>query len=147
MLGRPTIYTKELGTEICRRIAEGESLRKICREDGMPVVSTVMLWVLDTDKPDFSEQYTRACNARAEILFEDVLEFADTSVEDIVGDDKSDGARVQARKLQTDARKWYLSKVLPKKYGDKLDVTSGDRPISILNVLSNDGDKKDTETK
>lgn len=136
--GRPTIYTKELTETICKRIAEGESLRKICKEEEMPNISTIITWIVDGQHLEFSAQYERACNTRAEILFEESLELADKSVEDIVGDDKSDSARVQARKLQTDMRKWYLSKVLPKKFGDKLDLTSDGKalPTPIYNGKS-----------
>jgi hypothetical protein len=98
--GRPTIFTKELADTICTRIAEGESLRAICREEGMPVISTVLLWVIDRNHEAFSEQYAKACNSRAEILFEELLEIADESPDVIVGDDKSDGARIQANKLR-----------------------------------------------
>ena len=32
------------------------------------------------------------------------------------------GEHVQRSKLRVDTRKWYLSKILPKKYGDKINV-------------------------
>jgi len=43
-LGRPTLYTEELAAEICRRLAGGESLRRICEDDHMPGASTVVDW-------------------------------------------------------------------------------------------------------
>lgn len=146
--GRPTIYTEELANTICKRIAMGESLRAICREEDMPNGQTIYNWLVEPEKRWFLEQYTQARGIQAELMFEQLNELADVSVEDIVGDDKSDGARVQARKLQVDTRKWVLSKMLPKKYGDKLDVTSGNKPIPLLNAIrNNDGNKEDSETK
>ena len=95
----------------------------------MPHFSTVLEWIVDGKHKAFSDQYERACNSRAENMFDEILEISDGSVVAIVGDDKSDGARVNARKLQVETRKWYLSRLLPKKFGDKLDLTSGGKVL------------------
>lgn len=153
-VGRPTSYTEELGTRICERIALGESVRNICKEEGMPVISTVMKWLFDKDKKEFSEQYEKACNTRAEILFEELLEIADTPIEGVETTIKGEtieekkGDMLGHRKLQVDTRKWYLSKVLPKKFGDKVDMTTNgnDLPAPILgNVSAHNSNKKDSE--
>jgi Bacteriophage Sf6, terminase small subunit-like len=75
--GRPTKYTSQLAEAICARLAEGESLRQICRDEDMPVQSTVYLWLLDADHRDFSENYAQARNIQAEVLFDEALEIAD----------------------------------------------------------------------
>lgn len=126
--GRPTKYTPELALLICSRLAAGESIRTICEDEEMPNASTVHLWVLE-DRDGFSKQYAKARAVQAEVMFDEILALSDASVSDIRGDDKSDGARVQSRKLQTDSRKWYLSKVLPKKFGDKMDLTSDGKAL------------------
>lgn len=135
-IGRPSIYTKKLAETICKRIADGESVRNICRDDKMPNADSIYNWLLDDSKPEFYEQYTRAREIQAELMFEEIIEIADEAEDNIVGDDKSDGARVQASKLRIDARHWHLSKLRPKKYGDKLDLTTqGDKlPTPIMNV-------------
>ncbi len=120
-MGRPTIFTKELADKICFRISSGESLRSIVKDKKIPAMSTILLWVIDGKHSDFSEQYTQACATRAESLFEEALEIADEENED-----------VSRSRLRVDTRKWYLSKVLPKKFGEKLDLTSGGKPIPIL---------------
>ena len=56
-MGRPSKYTKKLGDDICVRLAGGESLRSVCRDDKMPALSTVLLWVVDGKHEAFSEQY------------------------------------------------------------------------------------------
>ena len=43
--GRPTEYTGEIGETICVQIVEGESLRTIFADAGMPDVATVLGWV------------------------------------------------------------------------------------------------------
>jgi hypothetical protein len=42
--GRPTLYTPETVDRICDRLADGESLKAICREPGMPSERTVLTW-------------------------------------------------------------------------------------------------------
>lgn len=137
-IGRPTIYTDKLGKNICSRISEGESVRSIVKDKSMPSSSTIFRWLLDKRYIAFWEHYEKARNIQAELMFEELLEIADESSEIIVGDDKSDGARVNANRLRVDTRKWYLSKVLPKKFGEKVDITSGGKPIPILGDVHKD---------
>lgn len=140
---RPTIYTEELAKTICQRIANGESVRSIARDDSMPAASTIFDWALNN--PIFSEHYVRAKEIGAEIEFEELQDMADSAKTSIVGDDKSDNARVQAVKLSVDTKKWALSKKLPKKYGDKLDLTSDNKPIPLLYALrDNDSNKENS---
>lgn len=106
MTGRPSDYTPEVATEICRRLALGESLAKMCREDAMPAQSTVYLWL--QKHSDFSENYARARDIQADVLAEETVTIADEASDP-----------VKAR-LQVDARKWFASKVAPKKYGDRI---------------------------
>ena len=112
--GRPTKYTIELGNEIARRISKGESVKKICKADDMPSAATIFNWLLDEDKKEFLDQYEKAMNNKAEMMFDELLEIADKK-----------GKDVMRARLRIDTRKWYLSKVLPKKFGEKLDLTSG----------------------
>ena len=128
--GRPTSYKPKLGKEICTRIAEGESLRKIVKDDHMPSAVTIFNWLLDEDKKEFLNQYEAARNIQAEVMFEELLEIADDSENDVETRVNSDGEEyevankeyVQRSRLRVDTRKWYLSKVLPKKYGEKLEL-------------------------
>lgn len=131
--GRPTIYTQKLGKKICERISKGEGIRKICKDKKMPCPATIFNWLLDDDKKKFLEQYEKSCNTRAELMFEELLEIADEKNKDVI----------RAR-LRVDTRKWYLSKVLPKKFGEKLDLTSGNKPIQAIIGMEiiNDGNIK-----
>lgn len=153
-MARPTIYNEELGIEICRRISEGESLRSICKRPEMPVMSTVMLWVLDENKKVFSERYRRAREAQAENMFDEILEIADDGTNDYMSIGKGDKSYnvedkevTNRSKLRVNARQWYLSKVLPRKFGEKLDLTSGgDKlPTPILNTMHVPSDHSDTK--
>lgn len=147
-MARPTKYSKKLAKEICKRISEGESIRTISLDERMPNASTIHLWVLE-DREGFSKQYARARDIQAEVMFDEILQISDNA--DLVvlsGDEKKSSAYAQNQRLRVDTRKWYLSKVLPKKYGDKLDVTSGGKPIPLLNALhNNNSDKEDSGTE
>ena len=130
---RPTIFTKKLALKICNRIANGESLRKICKDTNMPARKTVYLWLLDERKSDFLHQYNTSMNVRTEELFDELNEIADDGSNDYMTREGRDGEtievlnseHVQRSRLRIDTRKWYLSKVMPKKFGDKIDMTSG----------------------
>ena len=125
-VGRPSKYTPELGKYICARIAEGESLRAICREDEMPVISTVLKWCFDF--PEFSEQYTKAREIQADVIFEQLFEIADEmplmdTYNEKTGysETKIDNAGINRNRLRVDTRKWILARMNSKKYGDKDD--------------------------
>tara|TARA_Y100000385_G_scaffold243733_1_gene261393 strand:+ start:1238 stop:1660 length:423 start_codon:yes stop_codon:yes gene_type:complete len=119
---RPTIFTDELSSTICRRLALGESARQICRDDSMPVISTLMKWVTDPDKKEFSEQYARARDFQADYYFDEIVDIADE-----LGDE-SDSNQINRAKLRIDSRKWKVARMSPRKYGDKqqIDHTSSD---------------------
>jgi len=134
--GRPTIYTQELADTICLRLACGESMRSVCRDKGMPSMQTVWRWL--REKRDFREQYDYAKQESADAMAEDALGIADEAFDVIIGNDKSDGARVQAKKLAVDTRKWMMSKMKPKKYGDKVDITSDGKAIKGNTIVFED---------
>ncbi len=121
--GRPTDFTEELGDLICARLAGGESLKKITDEPAMPSREAVYRWI--RIHQSFRDNYVRATEDRAEHMFDDMLEIADDgNPED-----------VQRARLRVDTRKWALSKMIPKKYGDKTALVGGDpdtdQPIQV----------------
>lgn len=137
-IGRPSIYTHELALEICKRLSAGESLRTICLDEGMPAATTVHQWVIE-DKEGFSKQYARARAIQAENMFDEILEIADGSDNVVdIGTEKKSSAYAQNQRLRVDSRKWYLSKVLPKKFGDKMDVTSDGEAIKGNSIIFTD---------
>lgn len=133
MMGRPSKFTPKLADEICERIANGESLRSICRSEEMPHAGTVCRWLADDNKA-FREQYERARDAQADVLADEILDISD-------GD--SDDADPQRDRLRVDARKWVASKLKPKKYGDKQLIGSDpDNPLPTgfsVNLVKNAG--------
>ena len=115
--------------EIIASIAKGKSLIATCRDadDWFPAEATFRLWC-DKD-PDLAARYARACEVRADAIFEEIFDIADDNQHDIRvnadGVELLNTDHVQRARLRIDARKWALSKMQPKKYGDKLDVNHG----------------------
>ena len=115
--------------EILEYIEDGKSLRSILKASDMPSSRTFFKWI-DDDKEKV-KRYARAMEIRADSIFEDILEIADDGTNDFMTITKGDVEyNVEDRevtnrsRLRVDARKFFLSKVLSKKYGDKLDLTS-----------------------
>lgn len=106
--GRPSDYTDVLADKICDRVAKGESLRDIALDDAMPSRVTLYKWLIDDRKPYFISQYERAVDIRAENKFDEIERIAEDESRD-----------VQRARLMIDTRKWYLSKIMPKKYGER----------------------------
>lgn len=124
-MSRQSEYTPEIGGIICERIAEGESLRAICRCDEMPAMSTVFKWLVTHSK--FSEQYAHARDAQADALADEILDIADDGSRDyamVDGREVVDHDHIARSRLRVDTRKWIASKLKPKKYGEKLEVES-----------------------
>ena len=110
---------------ICQAVLQGMrdglSAFKACQAAGVPQ-STFNRWV-DADAK-LAEDYAHAREDLIERMANEVLELADSEVPE-TGDGKKDWQAIQKHKLQVDTRKWLLSKLAPKKYGEKLEV-SGD---------------------
>lgn len=127
-MARPSDYTQELADRICEELSEGVSLRTVCLADDMPSARTVFRWLRTNEQ--FCQQYARAKEESADAMAEELLDISDESVKDAYGaDPKASSAVVQAQKLRVDTRKWLMSKMKPKKYQDKLDVTSDGKAI------------------
>ncbi len=116
-IGRPTDYTDKLAAEFCSRIALGNSLRRVTKQDDMPSHQTVYNWF--AKHPDFVEQYARAKEDSADSRADQVEEIA----EKVLNGDYDP----QAARVAIDAFKWTSGKHKPKKYGDKVtqDVNHG----------------------
>lgn len=91
--GRPTLFTPELGEEICRRLVEKGSLRRVCKDDDMPCFGTVYAWdgdgqkdiqakLLTTDKAEFSGRFARARVVQAHGMVDDARDIADDGSND-----------------------------------------------------------------
>lgn len=128
------MYTQPVADIICKRLAEGESLRSICRDPGMPDHSTVLEWVRNS--PEFANQYARARDVGDEAEFERLEELADEAPER-TATGAVDTGWVAWQKNRVDTRKWTLARKRPKKYGDKgaIELTGPNGgPVQVTNI-------------
>lgn len=134
--GRPCVYEADVALVICERLESGETLKAICRSEGMPGESTVRSWAsLDID--GFAARYARAREIGYHAMAEQIIEISDDSSADFASTENGvrfDSEHVQRAKLRVDSRKWLLAKMLPKVYGDKIAHTgpNGEDPLNVL---------------
>lgn len=145
--GRPTVYSDTLAAEICRRLTEGESLRNICLSDGVPCRNTVIRWLADERYATFRDQYARAREAQADFYADQILDIADETTVEARHDGEDvtldlSATAVARNRLRVDARKWYASKLAPKKYGDRVDL-SHSGTIGLISQILSEIDGKD----
>jgi hypothetical protein len=147
-VGRPTDYSPDLAASMCADIAFCQELgrplkvHEVCIRYKISVAS-FFLWL--TKYKEFSEAYAHARDARAEQYFEETVEIADSLptgirwkltdgsiVESIEGldPDLAEGAKqlvlskeeVMRADLQVRSRQWYLMKLMPHRFGNKIQT-------------------------
>jgi len=158
-VGAPRKYDRTAVAEhVCSQLKTGRSLESICKEEGMPQVGTFLEWVAE-DPSGIGKDYAHAREIGYALLADEIIKLSDKThewvmIQELDDDGKpvfeSDGkpklkqvllplsADVIAHKrVQIDTRKWMLSKMLPKVYGDKVtqEHTGADGgPIAIAAV-------------
>lgn len=130
MTGRPTKYNEEIANDILNKIStSSKGLASICKKLKIDP-STVYRWIENDEV--FRNKYTRAREDQADYLADEMLKIAD----DRAGDDTAFVGinRIHRDKLRLETRKWIASKLKPKKYGDKLDMTTDGEKINNVKV-------------
>jgi hypothetical protein len=125
--------------EILREIEQGNSLISILRRKEFPSTATFYQW-LEADE-NKAKRYVRACEIRADVIFEDIIDIADHSDEDHT---PFTGANVVQRdRLKIDARKWIVAKLHPKKYSDRVyqDITTHQEQPLFPDVCTDNSNK------
>ena len=144
--GRPAIFSVESADTICARLAAGEPLSRICRDDGMPSLTTVYKWLRESE--EFAKNYARAREDQADTLADETLEISDDGTNDWMASNDPDnpgyklnGEHVQRSKLRVDARKWAAAHLRPKKYGDlkQVELSGPDgAPLTTVSLNTTD---------
>lgn len=146
--GRPSKYSLQLAEKICEKIASSNlGLTKICEDEDFPNRITIHNWLKEHE--EFLNMYTRAKEDQADFLADEILEIADkallgiTTVDKPLGVETTEADNVQRSRLMIESRKWLAMKLKPRKYGDKMDVTTNGEKITTFNV----GFKKPDDTE
>jgi hypothetical protein len=109
-VGRPTIYSKEIGNLIFEAMSDGSDLVSVCKLEGMPHRTTVYVWM---DKyPEFKDMIGKGRIGLADFMANQIHVIAQTA--------KPENSSADSIKLQ--AYKWLTSKIRPRVYGDKVQT-------------------------
>lgn len=125
-MGRSSTFSQAIADAICERIATGEPLRVICRDEGMPAFQRVYEHMASDE--DFAGRFARARQIGFDAIAEEALEIANTPCEGLDVEEDADGTVVKRRradalghrKLQVETRLKLLAKWDPKRYGERV---------------------------
>lgn len=154
-------YDRQVASaQICEELKKGRSLDSICKTEGLPSVGAFLEWVEKDDPAGIAADYAHAREIGYALLADEIVALSDKTHEwvtvhaldpktgDPVYDDKGEPVLKQMllplnsdviahKRVQIDTRKWMLSKMLPKVYGDKItqEHTGADGgPIALAAV-------------
>jgi hypothetical protein len=139
-MGRPSKYNITLANKICEAIATStKGLKTLCEEnDDFPSYRVLRSWI--SDNKVFQHLYEIAKTDQAEYMADEMLEIADDSSNDYMQNKEGfielKTENIQRSRLRIDTRKWIASKLKPKKFGEKVDVTSDNKPLNIEPITS-----------
>lgn len=124
--------------DIIQQIELGRSLKNILDDESSLIDrSTFYRWL--NDNPERIELYKRATEIRADNIFDDMLDLADDGTKDyyydVNGNRQQSMVAVNRSRLQLDTRKWVLGRMNPKKYSEKLDITSGGDKLKVVPII------------
>jgi transposase len=119
-------YTPEVAENVLSLMREGLSLRKACQHADV-TKTTFLRWVENVD--GLADQYTRARDQMLDVQAEELEEIGDQAANAVTA------VEVAGLRLKADNRKWLLSKLAPKRYGDKIEI-AGDpnAPVKIETI-------------
>lgn len=130
---KKVFYSLEIVESICEMIENSDfGIRKILASSpDFPSMSEFYKWLKEHEEA--RELYEEAKQFQIRNLAEDLLEIADEPVKHFYKDEqynctRVDSAVVNLSRARVDARKWLLSKLNPKVYGDKIsqEITGKD---------------------
>ena len=152
-------YDREVvSAQICEELKLGRSLESICKAEGMSSVATLLEWV-NADPSGVGKHYAHAREIGYALLADEIVQLSDKTHEwvtvhaldpngDPMYDEKGEPRLkkmlmplnsdvIAHKRVQIDTRKWMLSKMLPKVYGDKITqehTGSNGGPIALAAV-------------
>ena len=133
--GRPTDYSEEAAEELLVWMRAGGSVASYCECADTPSHNTIIQW--KKKFPEFDERYARACIERATAHAEEILEIADNEQGDTIAGEKGmvgNPVKVARDRLRIDSRKWLMSKMLPKTFGDRVGAVDENTSTHVLTI-------------
>ena len=123
-MGRPSTFTQGIADEICRRIAQDESLLTICKDEHLPHRDTVRRWIISglikgNEYSDFYANLVRARVEQPDNTFERIVELEEQAL--------AGSLDFKIFRAVTESMWRRMASRAPKKYGDikHLDISGG----------------------
>jgi hypothetical protein len=137
-------FSIEVFDSICEALSTSSiGLNKSCKNHS---VSPTSFYAWIKEDSELLNKYTRARENQADFMADEIIEIADDKSGDNISTENGTIANnefINRSRLRVEARKWIAAKLKPKKYGDKLDVTTDGEKVNqpIIIDWSKDGDK------
>jgi hypothetical protein len=119
---QPEPSTFDKAMEACEHIAVGDGVNAACAKVGISHV-TFFKELSKDGNTALVNNYVRAREYRADARFE--------KADDVIQELREGKIDAQSARVMLDNIKWQTAKEAPKRYGDKLDVTTGGNPIPV----------------
>ena len=145
---RPLTYTERVANVICKKLMQKMTLTKICEDPRMPKQATVINWLANPKLKEFRERYYEARRIAAEMRVDEIFDIMEDTEDDWVETFDKHGEpngfkpnhdAINRARLKIDTIKWYAGKMVPKIYGDNINVeheATGDL-AELLKAASN----------
>lgn len=119
---RYTYYSTEVVEEIIARVANGEAVKSICREDRMPEPGTVFMWLSSGKHPEFNDLYYRAREAAGFACADHVIEMSQAAAGQVSNPEFNAGAA----KVAQSGLIWAAERMAPRKHSPRQEITGAE---------------------
>lgn len=131
---KPVRVTKQLMTDVAERLSKGESLLRICEDEGMADYSAITKAVIRD--PELYEIYRQGRVLQAEYYSDRINSLAEsplpkTHEDGTPCDARWLGAEIQRRKLEVETLKWTFARTQPYGLRDKKEDAPQQSAITI----------------
>ncbi len=139
----PSKRDASIEKEVLDRLADGEPLSAICRSDPKFPHPTVWRDWCEADQA-LAIAYARAREAGEDVIAADCLAIIDEPPTRLLTDQgpRIDPADVHNRRLRFEGRLKLLAKWNPKRWGDKIDVTTDEKNVSSVAAAIEEGNRR-----
>ena len=132
--GRPSKFSTAIADMICDNLADGQSLRQMCRDnDDLPKARTVRRWMLGIGIPESELEEFRHNYGVARTLYE---QHVFDKLHDVGRDVATNKDHIALAKLWSDNVRWGLKVRNRAEYGDRADIglggSEGALPIPVI---------------
>jgi hypothetical protein len=131
-MGNKSTCIPSIQDEICEWISQGKSLRSYSAQEGKTPFTTILGWLRDDENEEFRTKYAHAREIQGEVSADEIKDIAD--------EPKPDALKLQHDKLKIETRQWLASKLVPKKYGNKLEFEDTSKQQRKLVIVVSDKD-------